>query len=282
MEAWGGYASQNRRRKLWLRLSLIRITAIIRADAHGQLPQAEADNAMLVMPQVPPRLPNSSGGGLPPRFVLSDEMWRQIENIGPVIAGDHATGLRSEIERVTSRYLLNVGAAMSAPHLDRRRDQFTQLRRAIGAVQRKLDRLQIGDEGDFATALIERNLSHPDLGDAGLGKLDRFRELTRDYVSVAAAVATACERGRREALASVQTGLQPANVWNSWVRDMAGVCERHGFPTSVRNDELGVSAFVRLIEVVQMGLDAQYRQHTKTIDALSTAVKRALREGRAA
>jgi hypothetical protein len=145
-----------------------------------------------------------------------------------------------------------------------------------------LDKLQIGDEGDFATALIERNLSHPDLGDGDLGKLDRFRELTRDYESLAAAVETACEFGRREALASAQTGLQPANIWNSWVRDMAGACERHGFPTSARNDALGVSALVRLINIVQMGLDPQYQQHTKTIDALSTAVGRSLRKGRAA
>ena len=217
---------------------------------------------------------------MPPRFVINDEMWRQIEAIGPVIAGDHATGLRSEIERVTSRYLLKVGAAMSAPLLDRRRDQFTRLSRALGSVQRELDKLQIGDEGDFTTELIERNLSHPDLGDAGLGKLDRFHELTRDYVSVAAAVATACERGRREALASVQTGLQPANFWNSWVRDMAGICERHSFPVSVRKDELGLSAFVRLIDIVQADLDPQYRQHTKP-NALSTAVDRALPEGRA-
>ena len=280
MEAWADYRVKGAGESHVLRLSPIHKAAIIHADAHGQLRQATTRT--LVMPQVPPRLPNSSGGGSSPRFVIDDDLWRQIEAIGPVLADNHAADLRSEIERVTSRYLLNVGAAMSAPQLDRRRDQFTRLSRALDAVKRELDKLQIGDEGDFTTELIERNLSHPDLGDAGLGKLDRFHELTRDYVSVAAAVATACERGRREALASVQTGLQPANVWNSWVRDMAGVCERHGFPTSVRNDELGVSAFVRLIEVVQMGLDAQYRQHTKTIDALSTAVKRALREGRAA
>jgi hypothetical protein len=236
---------------------------------------------LLVVPQVTPRLPNSSGGGLPPRFVIDDDIWSQIEAIGPVLADSHAANLRSEIERVTSRYLSNVGAAMAAPQLDRRRNQFAQLSRALGALQRELDKLQIGDEGDFATALIEHKLSHPDLGDGDLGKLDRFRDLTRDYMRLVAAVETACERGRREALASAQAGLQPANFWNSWVRDMAGICEPHGLPTSVRNDELGVSAFVRLIDIIQTGLDPQYRQHTTTINALSTAVARALREGRA-
>jgi hypothetical protein len=232
------------------------------------------------MPQVPPRLPNSSGGGSSPRFVIDDDLWRQIEAIGPVLADNHAADLRSEIERVTSRYLLNVGAAMSAPQLDRRRDQFTRLSRALDAVKRELDKLRIGDEGDFTTALIERNLSNPDLGDGDFGKLERFRELTRNYEILAAAVGTACDRGRREALASVQTGLQPANVWNSWVRDMAGICESHSFPISVRKDELGLSAFVRLIDIVQTGLDPQYWQHTKP-NALSTAVDRALPEGRA-
>jgi hypothetical protein len=61
---------------------------------------------------------------------------------------------------------------------------------------------------------------------------------------------------------------------------MAGICERHSFPVSVRKDELGLSAFVRLIDIVQTGLDPQYRQHTKP-NALSTAVDRALPEGRA-
>ena len=216
-----------------------------------------------------------------PHFVIDDDLWRQIEAIGPALADNHAADLRSEIERIASRYLLNVEAATSAPHLDRRKDQFTQLSRALGALQRELDKLQIGDEGDFATALIERNLSHPDLGDGDFGKLERFRELTRNYEILAAAVGTACELGLREALASVQTGLQPANIWNSLVRDMAGACERHGFPTSVRNDELGVSAFVRLIDIVQSAFNLQYRQHTKNKNALSTAVARALREGRA-
>jgi hypothetical protein len=207
-------------------------------------------------------------------------MWRQIEAIGPVIAGDHAIGLRSEIERVTSRYLLNVGAAMSAPQLDRRRDQFTRLGRALGSVQRELDKLQIGDEGDFATALIERNLSHPLLDNREFGTLDKLGCMMRDLASVTPAAETACERGRREALASAQAGLRPDKIWNIWVRGLAGICERHGFPTSVRHDELGVSAFVRLIDIVQTGLDLRYRQHTKK-KALSSAVARALREGRA-
>jgi hypothetical protein len=207
-------------------------------------------------------------------------MWRQIETIGSVIAGDHATGLRSEIERVTSRYLLNVGAAMSAPLLDRRRDQFTRLSRTLGSVQRELDKLKIGDEGDFATGLIERNLSHPLLDSWKLGTLDKLGCMMRDLASVVPAAETACGRGRREALASAQAGLRPDKIWNIWVRDMKGSCERHRFPTSVRHDGLGVSAFVGLIGIVQTGLDLRYRQHTKK-NALSTAVARALREGRA-
>jgi hypothetical protein len=208
-------------------------------------------------------------------------MWSNIEAIGSLMKCYDPAGFRREIERVTSKHQWLADAALSAPHLDRRRDQFTRLRRALIAVQRELDKLQVGDEGDFATALIERNLSHPDLENGDLGKLERFRELTRDYVSLVAAVETACEFGRREALASVQTGLQPANVWNSWVRDMAGICACQGFPTSVRNDELGGSAFVRLIDIVQSALDLQYRQHTKNKNALSLAVARALRERRA-
>ena len=217
---------------------------------------------------------------MPPRFVINDEMWRQIEAIGPVIAGDHATGLRSEIDRVTSRYLLNVGAAMSASQLDRRRDQFTRLSRALGSVQRELDKLKIGDEGDFATALIERNLSHPLLDSWEFGTLDKLGCMMRDLASVVPAAETACERGRREALASAQAGLRPDKIWNMWVRDMAGICRSHGFLPSARKDELGASAFVRLIDIVQTGLDLRYRQHTKK-NALSTAVARALREGRA-
>src|SRR6516225_9925629 len=109
------------------------------------LTDSQATTRTLVMPQVPPRLPNSSGGGLSAHFVIDDDLWRQIEAIGPALADNHAADLRSEIERIASRYLLNVEAATSAPHLDRRKDQFTQLSRALGALQRELDKLQIGD-----------------------------------------------------------------------------------------------------------------------------------------
>jgi hypothetical protein len=103
------------------------------------------------MPQVRPRLPNSSGGGLPPQVTIDDERWSQIKAlIEPGLVGDHA-GLKSEIERVTSKYLRFAGAAMSAPLLDRRGDQFNRLGRALGTVWHELEELQVGDEGDFAT-----------------------------------------------------------------------------------------------------------------------------------
>ena len=231
------------------------------------------------MPQVPPRLPNSSGGGLPPQFVLDDERWVSIKALEPSLVADHVAGLRNEIETITSKYLRLAGAANSAPVFDRRKDQFSRLGRALGIVARELEGLSIGDEGDHYTALIEHHLSHPLLDMDDVGKIDRFRYHTREYLGMARAIENACELGRREALSSAQAGLQPAKIWNIWVREMARAWERHGLSDAVRNDGLGVSIFVRLIDIVQSALEPQYRQHTTTLAALSQAVLRALREG---
>ena len=110
------------------------------------------------MPQVTPRLPNSSGGGSPPQFVIDEELWNQIKAIG---IGRRPARLRSGIARVTSKYLWFVEAALSAKRLDRRKERFSRLRLKLGTVRHNLEALQIGDEGDFETALIERSLSHP-------------------------------------------------------------------------------------------------------------------------
>jgi hypothetical protein len=229
------------------------------------------------MPQVTPRLPNSSGGGEPPQFTIDEKAWEQIKGlIRPGFTEDQATVLRAELGGMTSKYLMLVNAALSVPVLGRRKDQFSGLARALGTVRHKLEGLQIGDEGDFYTAFIEHNLSHPDLDDGRLGKLTEFRDRTHKYEDVVRAVETACEAGRKGALASAQAGLQPAKIWNIWVRETAGTWQQHGLSVAVRNDDLGVSTLVQLIDILQSALDQQYRQHTKTPAALSRAVSRAL------
>lgn len=227
------------------------------------------------MPQVPPRLPNSSGGGSLPQFVIDAELWNQIKAIG---IGKCPARLRSEVARVTSKYLAQADAALSAKRLDRRKERFSRLRRNLGTVRRDLEELQIGDEGDFERALIERSLSHPLLDHDPIGKLYTFGRMVRDVDSVARAIEIACDGARKEALASAQAGLDPMEVWKIWVRDMSRVWEQQDLSIAVRKDGLGASAFVLLIHVVQSNLERKYRQHTK-LAALSQAVWRALREG---
>jgi hypothetical protein len=227
------------------------------------------------MTQVTLRLPNSSGGGLPPQYAIDDELWNQIKAIG---IGEHPARLRAGIARVTSKYLGLAEAALSAKRLDWRKERFSRLRRNLSTVRHDLEALQIGDEGDFDTALIERNLSHPLLDDYTLGKLDKLSCMIRDLASVAPAVEIACDGARKEALASAKAGFDPMKIWNIWVRDMSRVWEQHGLYAAVRKDELGVSAFVRLIDIVQSNLDQKYRQHI-SLAALSSAVSRALRDG---
>jgi len=224
------------------------------------------------MPQVTPRLPNSSGGGSLPQFVIDEKLWNRIKAIAK---GKRPAKFRSGIVRVTSRYLWLVEAALSAKRLNRRKDRFSRLRRNLGNARHDLEALQNGDEGDFEKALIERSLSHPLLDHDPVGKLDKFGCMVRDFESVARAVETACDDGRKKALASAQAGLQPSKMWDVWVRDMAGLCERQGLSTTVRKDELAVSAFPVLIGIVQSALDRPYRQHTRK-NALSPAVWRAL------
>src|SRR5262249_18406555 len=97
-----------------------RITAIIHADARGGgIPPiaGHASNHTSIAKFVRRRLAAS--------LVIDDDIWRLIEAIGPVHADIQCGHPRSEIERVTSRYLLNGGGRDVCPHLDRRRSQFT-------------------------------------------------------------------------------------------------------------------------------------------------------------
>jgi hypothetical protein len=228
------------------------------------------------MPQVTLRLPNSSGGGSLPKFVIDTELRDQIKAIG---IGGRPAKLCAGIARVTAKYLWLAEAAHSAKRLDRRKERFSRLRRDLGRVTRVLEELQIGDEGDFDTALIERSLSHPLIEPDPIGKLDKFGRMVRDVDSVARAVDAACASARKEALASVQAGLDPMKVWRIWVREMSRVWVQHGLLISVRKDELRASSFVQLIHIVQSKFDRRYQQHTTNLAALSQAVWRALREG---
>jgi hypothetical protein len=228
------------------------------------------------MTQVALRLPNSSGGGLPPQFIIDDDLGNQIIAIG---IGEHPAQFLDGIARVTSKYLGLAEAALSAKRLEWRKERFSRLRRNLSTIRHALEALQIGDEGDFDTALIERNLSHPLLDYDTLRKLDKLGSMIRDLASVVPAVEIACDGARKEALASAKAGLDPMTVWKIWVRDMSGVWDQHGLSITVRKDELRTSPLVRLIDIVQSNLDEKYRQHTVHLPALSQAVWRALREG---
>jgi hypothetical protein len=232
------------------------------------------------MPQVSPRLPNSSGGGEAPQFTLRDESWEQIKSLTRDRLTDAQTkDLRIEIDRVVSNYLKYADAAISAPIFDRRRDQFHQIGRTIGTLTRQLEELEVGDMGDFGTALLERNLSHPDLEHNELGKVEAFRRRTREYSDLVRAAAIASENARKEALASAQAGLQPVRIWDILIRDMAGVWNHFNLPVAARKDDLeAISDFVRVIDVVQSNLDEKYRRHSKNPLALSIAVSRAIEQ----
>jgi hypothetical protein len=233
------------------------------------------------MSQISLRFPNSSSGGEPPRFSIDSETREQIRTlVGSSLDDDQFVALISEIEQVVAKYLYLVGAAISAPILNRRKEEFSALRRELADVRHRLEKLQDGDVGDFYTAYIEHSLSHPRLDEDPLGKLIKFFDYTREYGTLVRAVEKACEAGLRQALASAQAGLQPMRIWDIWIRETASIWHRYHLRVKVRNDDLGVSSFVRLIIILQSTFDLPFQQHTKNSSALSQAVSRALGEGR--
>jgi hypothetical protein len=158
------------------------------------------------MPQVPPRLPNSSSGGTTPQHTIDPETWQKIiPLIRRALTDDQAALLKADLERVISKYLQLANAALSVPILDWRKDLFSELRRALRQVLRVLEKLQVGDQGDFYTAYIEHNLSHPKLDDCFLGKLAEFQDRMREAEEMVRALETACAAGRKMALAGWPT-----------------------------------------------------------------------------
>jgi len=226
------------------------------------------------MPQVPPQLSNSSSSGLPPQFTIDDETWMEIE----VLFEPGEPGAKRHRENYFQVSVVRGRCAIGSC-FDRRKGQFRRLGRALDAVLHQLDEMKVG-EGDFSTALVEHHLTPCDLT-RDLEKLEKFGDRVRAFKDLVRTAEAACEAGHKLALTSTQAGLQPGKIWKLFVRSLAVAWKRQGHLPSVRKDERGVSAFVRLIDIVQSGLDARYQRHAQSEAALSHAVSSALREGRA-
>lgn len=232
------------------------------------------------MPQVTPRLPNSSSGGAPPQHKIAPATLALVlPLIGRPLQDGELASLKSDLEKVLSEYLLLAGAALSVAILDRRKDRFSEVEQALRNVVRLMEALQVGDEGDFYTAYIERHLSHPLLDVGCEGKLIMFRDRMREDTALMRAVAIACGKGKETAFGASQAGLQPRKIWRIMVRAVARVWTRHGLSDAVRHDgDPRGSDLVNLIHILQMSLPERFRHHEGHPTALLSAVSRALNE----
>ncbi|WP_441254285.1 hypothetical protein [Bradyrhizobium sp. 613_E4_N2_2] len=238
------------------------------------------------MPQLTRRLPNLSGGGATPQHTIDPETWdRIIPLFGRPLPADQIAQLKSDLEGATGRYLLRADVATSAPIRDRQSKQIRKYRQALLTFLRLSEKLQVGDEGDFDTGLIEHHLSHPKLDGGRQGKLTEFydrtreyEEITREYEGMVRAVAAASKAALKTAAFS-GAGLQPTKMWDIWVRETARAWGKYVRPVSVRHDgDPKVSDFVTLIDILQSSLAGRYHHHTNGPTALSSAVARALDE----
>ncbi|WP_141342502.1 hypothetical protein [Bradyrhizobium sp. USDA 3458] len=234
------------------------------------------------MPQLTRRLPNSSGGGEPPQSTIDPETWDKVISLsGRNLSAAQIGMLRSDLERAISRYRLNVGMATSAPVLDRNGKQLRKIRQALLMLIPLLEGLQVGDEGDLYTGLIEHHVFRAHDWHGTLTEFfddtRKYNDHTREYEPKARAVSEACNTALKT-LAISGAGLQATRMWAVWVRETARAWRKYDLPVAARHDgDPQTSDFVTLIDILQSSLPKCYRHHIGST-ALVSAVRRALKE----
>jgi hypothetical protein len=130
-----------------------------------------------------------------------------------------------------------------------------------------------------AVQQLERALSHPPNDVAAAVRVEvNFDPTELDPVRRLATRATqAAARLDNPAV----HGLPPGTTWAWWVCEIARILKSHGLPVAVRMDfslRGKSSPFVKLIAELQRHLPPEHRRAVQSLDALSQAIKRALRD----
>jgi hypothetical protein len=217
-----------------------------------------------------PRLP-VVGVGESPIISLSDDMWSKIE---AACGWSFDSELRDPIRTRTNVYLgvaqFERNAKPRAPALDR----LQRLRKAGARFQAELMRAPEPESARYANFLIKQNFADSQLKYGG--PTDAIRAMH----GVMASFVIACDLAERELERNRARGFQPGESWNVWVRDLAGVLRKRGFPTGVRKDvdkSDTTSPFVRFIWELQELVPQEFRRGSHSKVALATLISKARR-----
>jgi hypothetical protein len=97
---------------------------------------------------------------------------------------------------------------------------------------------------------------------------------------IMASFVLACDLAEKELEKNRARAFQRGEAWNVWVRDLAGVLQKRGFPTGVRKDvdkSDTTSPFVRFIWELQELIPQEFRRGSHSKVALATLISKAIR-----
>jgi hypothetical protein len=145
--------------------------------------------------------------------------------------------------------------------------------RTIQAFKKRVSELQKAVPGsdDIATMIISTNFNDRSLRD------QPFRILHNLLILFD----VACKSALKE-LSGSPSSKKEGDAWNSWVRSLNKILRNNGLPVGVRKDARNKSKsdepsrFTLLVSGVQSCLPRECRRHTHSLDALATAISRAL------
>jgi hypothetical protein len=153
------------------------------------------------------------------------------------------------------------------------------VRRTIQAFKTRVGKLQKALPGrdDVAALIISKNFNDRSLRDTPFQILHNFLALFE----------IACNSALKE-LSESSFSKREGDAWNSWVRRLSQILKNNGLPVGVRKDagnkskSDGPSRFTLLVRGVQSCLPRECRRHTHSLDALATAISRALGSNKSA
>jgi hypothetical protein len=214
-----------------------------------------------------PRLPVAGVGGESPTISLSDDGWSKIE---AACGWSFDSELRDAIRARTNVYLrdaqLELNAKPRAPALGR----LQRIRKAAARFQAELMRVPEPESARYANFLIKQNFADSRLKYGGpTDAIHAMHGVTASFVF-------ACDLSEKD----MARGFQPGESWNGWVRDLADVLQKRGFPTGVRKDvdkSDTTSPFVRFIWELQELIPQEFRRGSHSKVALATLISKAIR-----
>jgi hypothetical protein len=218
-----------------------------------------------------PRLPVAGVGGESPTISLSDDGWSKIE---AACGWSFDSELRDAIRTRTNVYLrdaqFELNAKPRAPALGR----LQRIRKAAARFQAELMRVPEPESARYANFLIKQNFADSRLKYGG--PTDAIHAMH----GIMASFVFACDLAEKELEKNRARAFQRGEAWNVWVRELAGVLQKRGFPTGVRKDvdkSDTTSPFVRFIWELQELIPQEFRRGSHSKVALATLISKAIR-----